>query len=322
MKTLDITVIEESIQWINNKKPVWLCTVLRTYGSAPRPPGSLFAATSCGQYTGSLSGGCIEESFLKEIQKQRFLSKSQIIRYGEGESDFRPDIKLPCGGKIDVLIEHLEPTESVKVYLSKWLNALKGDSILQKTIQLGEVAQLNECDQVLAEKISQHSDTIYISIQSDIIIFIACTSAVAFYCIEFANALGFSIIVCEHRDEELRQLRKSKYRDKIKLIEEFPATYLEENNCTPQTAIISLTHDPRIDDLTMIAACETPAFYIGVMGSSQNSKNRRLRLQEYGDISEDALNRIHAPIGLPIRSKTPAEIALAIMADIIKTKNE
>lgn len=321
MKTLDLTVLEESIQWLSHQTPVWVCTVLRTYGSAPRSPGALFAATSDGKYVGSLSGGCIEEDFLQKIQQQKYLLQSQTVRYGYGELDLRPNIQLPCGGQIDVLVEYLQPTHQSVAYLKKWLTALDGKAILQKTVQLGQAAILSECEQALPQKVKQIGDTINISLQSDTTLIIACISAVAMYCIEFASALGFSIIVCEHREEELRQINGSSLRSKIKLVQEFPATYLEDNGCTPQTAIISLTHDPRIDDLTMIAACDTPAFYIGAMGSKKNSQNRLSRLKECADFSEDILKRIHAPIGLSIGSKTPAEIALAIMAAIIQAKN-
>lgn len=167
----------------------------------------------------------------------------------------------------------------------------------------------------------EHNDNIAISLQSYTTVLIASLSAVAFYCIEFASALGLSIIVCEDRKEELRQLKSQPLLlEKIELHETFPMSYIEQYGCTPNTAVLSLTHDPRIDDLTIMAAVQTPAFYIGAMGSKLNSQNRMNRLQEVG-LSVEELTRIKAPIGIAIGSKTPAEIALAIMADIIQTKN-
>lgn len=102
---------------------------------------------------------------------------------------------------------------------------------------------------------------------------------------------------------------------------EFPAKILEKENCHQNTAIVALTHDARMDDLTMMEAVNTPAFYLGVMGSDKNSQSRMARLQRIGGLEPHQLARIHAPIGLPIGSKTPAEIALAIMADIVRVKN-
>lgn len=321
MKTLDLIVIEHALEWLTHNKPIWLCTVLHTYGSAPRSPGALLVATEDGQYSGSLSGGCIEEDFLKQIAHRNFLEPSQVIRYGNGASDFRPNIQLPCGGSIDVLVEYIEPSSEQLSMLHDTLAALQGKIALQKSVVLGQRATLTPFTDALPQRVERSGDRITINLQSCTTIFIACISAVALYCIEFASALGFNIIVCEDREEELRQIHQSNLLHKVQLIQAFPGTYLETYGCTAQTAILSLTHDPRIDDLTMIAACETPAFYIGAMGSKQNSQNRLARLRECTDFSEDTLQRIHAPIGLDLGSKTPAEIALAIMADIIKSKN-
>lgn len=322
MKTLDLIVIEHAIEWLKQAQPIWLCTVLKTYGSAPRSAGSLLVATADGKYSGSLSGGCIEEDFLKKIAQQQLILPSQAIRYGNGESEYRPNIALPCGGSIDLLVEYLQSTSHNILMLEQMYEALQGKATLQKVITLGEAAKLAQSEHSLPYAIEWHDQKIMINLQSCTTIFIACISAVALYCIEFASALGLNIIVCEDRDEELRQITQSPLAEKIQLIQTFPANYLEKYGCTAQTAILSLTHDPRIDDLTMMAALETPAFYIGAMGSQRNSTNRLARLRECTDFSDDELNRIHAPIGLALGSKTPAEIALAIMADIVQTKNK
>ncbi len=322
MKTLDLIVIEHAIEWLKQAQPIWLCTVLRTYGSAPRSAGSLLVATADGKYSGSLSGGCIEEDFLQQIAAQKFLQPSQTIRYGNGESEYRPNVALPCGGSIDLLVEYIQPNLDNISVLEQMHEALQGKATLQKTIIVGKSAKLTQSKHSLPHAIEWQNQQIIINLQSCTTIFIACISAVALYCIEFANALGFNVIVCEDREEELRQITESPLAEKIHLIQAFPSSYLEQYGCTTQTAILSLTHDPRIDDLTMMAALETPAFYIGAMGSKRNSENRLARLRECTDFPDEILNRIHAPIGLALGSKTPAEIALAIMADIVKTKNK
>lgn len=322
MKTLDLVVIEQAVEWLKQAQPIWLCTVLRTYGSAPRSAGSLLVATADGKYSGSLSGGCIEEDFLQQIATQKFLQPSQTIRYGHGESEYRPNVALPCGGSIDLLVEYIQPNLDNIVMLEAMNKALQGQLTLQKLVTLGEHAKLTQCEHPLSNTIEWLDQQIIINLQSCTTIFIACISAVALYCIEFASALGFNIIVCEDREEELRQITESPLLDKVQLIQSFPSSYLEQHGCTTQTAILSLTHDPRIDDLTMMSALETPAFYIGAMGSKRNSENRLARLRECTDFSDEVLSRIHAPIGLALGSKTPAEIALAIMADIVKIKNK
>lgn len=321
MKMLDLLVIENAIAWLNERKTIWLCTVLHTYGSAPRSPGALFVANESGEYIGSLSGGCIEEDFLKKIADHQFNNISEVITYGAADINDLSAIKLPCNGTIDVLIEKLEPSDNHIDYLKQMMLALTGKAFLNKTIRVGEFAKLEVHHSTTCPKVVRDNDDITISLQSYTTILIASLSAVAFYCIEFASALGLSVIVCEDREEELRQLKSQpNLMEKIELHEIFPMSYIEQHGCTPNTAVLSLTHDPRIDDLAIMAAVQTPAFYIGAMGSKLNSQNRMNRLQEVG-LSIDELARIKAPIGIAIGSKTPAEIALSIMADIIQTKN-
>jgi len=126
--------------------------------------------------------------------------------------------------------------------------------------------------------------------------------------------------VCENRPEALDNFAPQ-LRSNVTLLRQFPAKFIEDGGCHANTAIVALTHDPRMDDLTLMEAIHTPAFYIGAMGSLRNSARRRQRLQQIAEFSPQELERIHAPIGLPLGSKTPAEIALAVMADIVQQKN-
>lgn len=323
MKQLDLLVIESALKWLAEGETIWLSTVLRTYGSAPRSPGALFAANNRGEYVGSLSGGCIEEDLLAKLKENWFSQKSEMIIYGEMSDHFRPNRQLPCGGTIDLLLERLEPTAANMIYLQAMMQALTGKEKLIKKIKLGESAELiaRSLDQETPTAISEQDGIITLPLEAENRILIAGISAVALYTIDFATTLGFKVIVADDRQEELRQLESSPLLERVTLLKTFPATYLEKEGASEQTAILSLTHDPRIDDFTMIAALETPAFYIGAMGSKRNSENRLARLRECTDYEKADLARIHAPIGLPIGSKTPAEIALAIVADIVRVKN-
>ncbi|PWD83780.1 XdhC family protein [Ignatzschineria cameli] len=321
MKQLDLLVIETSEMWLTQGETVWLGTVIRTYGSAPRSPGALFAANSRGEYVGSLSGGCIEEDLLAKIKQNWFQQQSELIIYGEMSDHFRPNRQLPCGGTIDVLLERLTPTSTNRTYLPAMSRALTGKEKLIKRVILGESAQLSDHSDEASSQIEEIDGVITLPLEAENRIFIAGISAVALYTIDFATTLGFKVIVADDREEELRQLENSPLLEKVTLLKTFPATYLENEGASEQTAILSLTHDPRIDDFTMIAALATPAFYIGAMGSKRNSTHRLARLRECTDYQERDLARIHAPIGLPIGSKTPAEIALAIVADIVRVKN-
>ncbi|MBP6122133.1 MULTISPECIES: XdhC family protein [Providencia] len=314
----DVFVITQAITWIKTE-PVWLCTVLSTYGSSPRSPGSLLVAKADGQYSGSLSGGCIEEDFIERIQDGAYLNASHIVRYGQGGIEAK--VNLPCDGSLDVLIEYLPNGNASYNYLLDIQRALQGYTAIIKKVTLpmrGEITQASNASHLT--QIERQDNTIQLYIAAPPRLIIAGISNVGLYCADFALTLGFEVIICEHREEELSRFA-DQISPQIDVIPLFPARYLEENSCTANTAIVSLTHDPRIDDLTLMEAVNTSAFYIGAMGSSRTSARRRERLISSGGMTNAELDRIHAPIGIPIGSKTPSEIALAVMADIVFHKN-
>lgn len=315
-QSLDIQVLSSAKQWAEFQ-PVWLCTVLKTWGSSPRSPGALLAATQDGNYCGSLSGGCVEESFLRQITQGMWLAPSQVVRYGDG--GFEPDMRLPCGGVLDILVEYLPAGRATLDYLNTLLDGFIGHRALLKEITLpGACRALSTIPFFSLNQIDCRYPDIAIKIAASPCLFVAGYSPVAQYCMQFACAMGFEVILCEPREEVRRQMVVA---ENVRVIPAFPADYLEKEGCHNRTAIVALTHDARMDDLTLMEAVHTPAFYIGAMGSESNSARRRERLVSIAEFGEEELTRIHAPIGLDIGSKTPAEIALSVMADIIKHKN-
>ncbi|MEN4905708.1 XdhC family protein [Rahnella bonaserana] len=318
MQHLDNQVISQAMAWLAHQ-PVWLCTVLTTYGSSPRAPGALMVANAGGHFCGSLSGGCVEEDFLQRIAAGEYQQASQIVRYGEG--GLTPNIALPCGGSLDVLIEYLPSTQSNVDYLQKMGMALAGHYALTKSLILPAACDhLELTNYHNATQVMRNDDCITLHLAAPPRLLIAGLSSVALFCADFACALGFEVVVCECREDVLENFLPS-LKTEVRLEKQFPAKYLEQKGCHANTAIVALTHDPRMDDLTLMEAVNTPAFYIGAMGSQRNSARRRERLQTIADFTADDFSRLHAPVGLPIGSKTPAEIALAVMADIVKHKN-
>lgn len=319
MQHLDISVIRQGCLWLE-QQPVWLCTVLNTFGSSPRSPGALMVATADGRFCGSLSGGCVEEDFLQRMAQGEYQQASQIVRYGEG--GLEPGIALPCGGVLDILVEYLPASAGNVQYLEKMGAALSGHFALQKRLILPEPCRHLEVTEFAdITQVERHGLQITVHVAAAPRLLIAGLSSVALYCAEFASSLGFEVLVCENRPEVLENFA-SQLKPDITLVQQFPANYLEHHSCHANSAIVALTHDPRMDDLTMMEAVNTPAFYIGAMGSHKNSAKRLERLQKIAELTPAQLQRIHAPVGLPLGSKTPAEIALAVMADIVKRKNE
>ena len=316
MQHLDLQVVRRALQWSTAGQQVWLCTVLATYGSAPRAPGSLLAVNGGGQWIGSLSGGCVEEDFLERVAEGAFAQAVCVVRYGEGD-DPRSRISLPCGGILDVLVETLEPTCEVQAHLRELESALLGQRRLIREIDLASGARDVFVDREQGARIEREVDRVRVRIGAAQRLLLAGYSSVAQACAEFAVGLGFEVILCDPRDEVLEGV----VLNNVEIRRQLPSVFIADGGCHSDTAVVALTHDPRIDDLAMMEAVRTDAFYIGVMGSVRTSQKRFERLRRIGGLGEAELARIHAPIGLNLGSKTPAEIALAVLADILRIRS-
>ena len=315
MKQLDLQVIQQARDWLASGKPVWLCTVLSTFGSAPRGPGAMLVALDNGEHRGSLSGGCVEDDFLERLANRQFDAINQVVRYGEG--GLAPTLALPCGGVLDVLVEHFAPGHDSEEHLTAVEQALSGRQRVVRQVRLG-ASQRRLRPAVNGEsRVERAGDDIAIRMGAVIRLLLAGLSPVAEYCASFAVALGYEVILCDPRTEVTAGFSMAG----VEVRDVLPAVFIEQGGCHAATAVVALTHDPRLDDLTMLEAVRTEAFYIGAMGSQRTSQKRRERLAKIGGLDAQALARIHAPIGLNLGSKTPAEIALAVMADILREAN-
>jgi xanthine dehydrogenase accessory factor len=316
MQQLDLQVVEQALRWSLAGERIWLCTVLSTYGSAPRAPGALLVANSAGQWLGSLSGGCVEEDFLAQLQAGAFAEPMQQIRYGAGDSSLG-NIALPCGGVLDVLVENLPADCAVQAHLRQLQAALQGQRRLIREIDLASGARQLFDDHSQGPRVERSDGTLRLRIGAAQRLLLAGYSNVSHFCAEFGAALGFQVLLCEPREEVLAGVSLPN----IEVRRQLPSQVIAEGGCHRDTAVVASTHDPRIDDLAMIEAVRSPAFYIGVMGSRLTTQKRFERLRRSGGLSETEIARIQAPIGLNIGSKTPAEIALAVLADIVRVRN-
>ncbi|MBB3183380.1 xanthine dehydrogenase accessory factor [Halomonas fontilapidosi] len=320
MQHLDLQVIEQALAWARAGEPVWLCSVLATFGSSPREPGSLLAARGDGSHVGSLSGGCVEEDFLERLRDGAFEAPLSEIRYGDGDDEQpgRPRVSLPCGGILDVLVERLHPDPATLVHLEVLHASLMGRRpLVRHVVRDGGRVYLSE-DSGLGARVEQDAEgrEWRLRIGPAARLIIAGISPVSQACADIARGLGFEVIVCDPRQEA----RAGFAVPGVEVQSVLPSQFIASGACHAATAVVALTHDPRIDDLAMIEAVRTPAFYIGVMGSQRTSKARAERLRRSGGLDETALERIRMPIGLALGSKTPAEIALAVMADIVRVQ--
>jgi len=316
MQPLDLQVIQQAQEWLEDGRDIWFCTVTATFGSSPRMPGSLLVTLATGEYCGSLSGGCVEEDFLARVCAGEFNQPYTLLHYG-GEDNHRSGVKLPCDGVLEVLVERITPNADNRAHLAALSQALLGEQpqIREIHTRSGKI-QLSPADATGAKVlVDKETGLIKVRVGPVARLIISGVSPVAVACADFAHALGFEVFVCDPRPEMANAITNPH----VQFQPIMPSLFIAKpGHSHGACAIVALTHDPRIDDLAMIEAVRTEAFYIGVMGSRKTSATRAARLMRSGGLTQAEIDRIHMPIGLSLGSKTPAEIALAVMADIIR----
>ena len=317
MRAANHNVLEKTYEWLKEGKACWLSTVVATYGSSPRPEGSLMVCDASQHVVGSLSGGCVEEDLVEKLINGELDGRpAQFFRYGESDEDAEK-FGLPCGGHLDVVVQALIPQKETLAQFEDIHDVLLERKLLIRSLNVttghSEVAETSEA---LKCRYDYDRGQLTHTLGPTHQIFIVGAGMVGQYVAEFAKTLEFNVTVCDPRPEAIESLDVSG----ITKIQDMPDDAIRKYANDNQSAIVALTHDPRIDDMGLLEAFETEAFYIGAMGSSRTSAKRRERLIQLG-VSNESLNRLHAPIGLSIGSKTPPEIAMAVMAEIVSVKN-
>ncbi|MBB3139819.1 XdhC family protein [Halomonas organivorans] len=320
MRALDKEVVEAARRWHAAGHDLWWCTVLSTFGSAPREPGALLVARADGRHVGSLSGGCVEEDFLARLQAGDFRARAQVVTYGNGDDTLGGSrVRLPCDGRLEVLVEHWPVTArdargTVADELDAYAEALQGGQLMERRLHLDDGRSRWALAEGMGPGVEHGEQSVRIRVGPTARLLVAGISPVSQYCVQFAQALGFEVVVCDPRPEAWEDFEAGDADCR----RELPSEFLRREGAHRMTAVVALTHDPRLDDLTMLEAVRGDAFYIGVMGSRRTSEKRAERLRRSGGIDEAALARIRMPIGLDLGSKTPAEIALATVGDVVR----
>lgn len=316
MENLDTLVLRTALAWHALGLQVILVTVARTWGSSPRPPGSLMAINGRGETVGSVSGGCIEDDLIHRIREEGVQtvcagSLPLVLRYGIS-ADQAHRFGLPCGGTVELVLEPV----SAHSRLDELLLACEQRRSVERTLDLQTGhAQLQAGQHDSLPRLDEHRLITYLGSQARIIVIGA--SDLSRYLCQFALSLGFAAIVCDPREE----YRASWQLPGVVVSDEMPDDLILRLQPDSRTAVVALTHDPKLDDLALIDALQSNAFYVGAIGSRRNSQQRRERLHTYFDIPASIVQTLRGPAGLYIGSKTPAEIALSIMAEIVALKN-
>ncbi|MEM7219093.1 MAG: XdhC family protein [Pseudomonadota bacterium] len=317
--SVDAEVLTSALQWLRQGEPSWLATVVQTWGSSPRPAGSLLAANRSGSIVGSLSGGCVEDDLIDKLVAGDIAAEHpEFFRYGVTPEETER-LGLPCGGNLDVVVEPLYADADGLARLERIQATVAARRCIERTLDLNtgttHLADVERFRQLAWNEDTQRLTQTFGPRQQ---LFIIGAGMVSAYLAEFARSLEFDITVCDPREHLLNDFQVKG----VRTVCDMPDDAIRAGASDAQSAIVALTHDPRIDDMGLLEALTTDAFYIGAMGSTRTSAARRERLAAL-DVPAALIDRLRAPIGLSIGSKTPPEIAIAILAEIIevRTKN-
>ena len=314
MDNVDLQVLRQVAAWRARGERVVLGTVTRTWGSAPRPVGSLVAINGDGHVAGSVSGGCIEEDLVTRVRAGEFgahagVGVPRVVRYGVlGDEAAR--FGLPCGGTLELVIEPMTPASAV----TELLAYLDAGRRVRRRLRLAD-------GQVSLALLHAAQDADFVQLDDGLLVsthgphwrlLVIGAGQMTRYLAEMAGALDYQVTVCDPRVEYTADFAVGA----VRLVRSMPDDAVIEFLPDAHTAVIALTHDPKLDDLALLEALRSNAFYVGAIGSRANQARRHERLAEHFDMTPEELARLHGPVGLKNGARTPPEIAVVILAEL------
>ena len=320
MENLDVMVLKTLREWRAAGKRALLATVVRTWGSSPRPVGSIMALSETGAVIGSVSGGCIEDDLIyqftqaysgKDSNKSIPSGPPSFIKYGI-TADEAHRFGLPCGGTLELLLEY-DPDAAA---LSELIASLQSGQLMQRSVRLSDGLVSLAPSTAPAELVLNKIELIN-TFGPEYRMLLIGAGQLTEYLATMAKFSGFAVTVCDPREE----YRSAWSVPGVLMVAEMPDDVVIAFKPDRRSCVIALTHDPKLDDLALLEALNTEAFYVGAIGSRRNNEARHQRMAEYFSVSQDALARLRGPIGIYIGSKTPPEIAVSVMAEVLAVKN-
>ncbi|MFN2643488.1 MAG: XdhC family protein [Burkholderiales bacterium] len=297
--------------WRGGGHAVALGTIVKTWGSAPRPVGAMVAIRDDGQITGSVSGGCVEDDLVEKV-KEKFAraSKPELLTYGVTNEE-ATRWGLPCGGTLQLVVEPL----SDKSGIAELLRKIGEQQLVRRklemasgraTLEPGRWQDVLEFDGRLLSAVHGPRWRLVLIGAGQLTRYLA----------EMARMLDYHVVVIDPREEYANSWDLAS----VPINRGMPDDIVRELELDGHSALVALTHDPKLDDLALMEALKSAAFYVGAIGSKKNNDARRERLKEF-DVSADEIARLRGPVGLYIGSKTPPEIAVAILAEMTAVRH-
>lgn len=304
MESADLDVLQRAGAWQAAGQRVAVATVVKTYGSAPRAPGAMVAIREDGAVVGSVSGGCVEAE-LSEQLRQAWPQRIAVLRFGGGEESRR--LRLPCGGTIELL---LEPAPEFAL-LRDLVTQITLRHVIARRVDLQRQTADLQPSQRLASDFSWDGKVMTMLHGPSWRLVLIGAGQPSRFLARMAQSLDYEVIVCDPREDYAALWDVSH----APIHPGMPDDVVAALKPDARTAVVALTHDPKLDDLALLEALVSDAFFVGAIGSRAHQNKRRARLREMG-LSDAAVARLHGPVGLPIGSKTPAEIAISVLAEL------
>jgi xanthine dehydrogenase accessory factor len=309
LKSLDWEVLSRAIEWLDGGHKAHLFTVVQTWGSAPRLPGALLVVRDDGHLIGSVSGGCIEDDLADKARNQELPQTVSVMEYGVSRDDAHR-FGIPCGGRLQVFVEPLHDSTQLRPLLQ----SLAQRKLLKRSVHLStgqvKLIQVHPEGPPRVDGDWFHS---YFGPQWRLLIIGA--NQLGSVLASMAQVLDFDVHVCDPREE----VRAEWHVEGVTWAYGMPDDVVLDLNPDAYTAIVAVTHDPKLDDMALLEALKSDAFYVGALGSNKNQEKRRERMRMF-DLSESEIETLRGPVGLSIGSRTPAEIAIAILAELIQVR--
>lgn len=307
MDNVDLSVLRTVQQWQAEGRRVVLGTITRTWGSAPRPVGSVVAVRDDGRIAGSVSGGCIEDDLISRVREGALAATvPQVVRYGVS-GDEAARFGLPCGGTLELVLEPVGPQTRV----TELLDRLARGSRLLRVMDMASGEVRFEDDEG-GDRVAFDGQRLLSSHGPRWRLLLIGAGQLTQYLASMARALDYQVIINDPREEYLEGFGV----EGCELLRSMPDDTVIALRPDAHTAVIALTHDPKLDDLALMEALRSRAFYVGAIGSRGNQAKRRARLQEHFGLSPAELDRLHGPVGLKNGARTPPEIAVSILAEL------
>lgn len=311
MDSIDLEVLKSCAQWISRGSRCELVTVIKTWGSSPRPEGAMLAICDDGTVVGSVSGGCIEDDLIDRVRRNGITrSVPELVTYGI-TADEAHRFGLPCGGTIQLAIEPLSKNSRIDELLQR----LGSHQLVARRLDLRTGAViLGPASSGMSLQVSETALTTIHGPRWRLLIIGA--GQLSRFLAQIAVGMDYHVTVCDPREE----YREGWQVAGVDVVHAMPDDTVIDMRLDHRSAVVALTHDPKLDDLALMEALRSDAFYVGAIGSRFNNARRRERLLQF-DVTEAQLAKLHGPIGLFIGSKTPSEIAISILAELTAVKN-